>query len=182
MDWDELRKQGGDVADTKLQFSAAFNEAKQKLAEAEEKVQESMQQVQQQTAGYHFQQLLAEPEFKELAQDEGKFREQMEQLHQFAVNVIGFKPEELNGVVHHKAIKTLLYAMRGYQALQQQQKTADKIRQAPKPVMRPGGGQTRSREAAKLDDVITRGKRRGASQREKRDAAKAVFAKRLAKG
>lgn len=177
MDWDELRKNGGDVADTKLQFSTALGQAKQQLQQAQVQAQQATQQAQAQAAQWHFQHLAAEPEFREVAQDQEKLQGTLGNLHQFATGVIGFHPSELEGVVHHKAIKTLWYAQKGYEAMQAQQNAAQRLRGAPKPVMRPGGGQPAGRQQRALDETIKRGRRKGASRDEKRAAAKAVFAK-----
>lgn len=176
IDWDELRKQGGDVADTKLQFSTALSQAKARLGQAQQQAQQAAQEAQQGLARQHFGYLVQEPEFAPIAQDQQKLGETLNGLYQFAIEKMGFAPDEIASVVHHKAYKTLWYAAKGYEAMQAAQNAEKKLRGAPKPVMRPGSGKPKPDK--RLAQVIARGKRKGASSQEKVMAAKAVLARK----
>ncbi len=100
----------------------------------------------------------------------------MQELSRFAVEQLGFAPQELNGIVHSSAIYGIYLAKKGYEAMQAQAGATDKLRKAPKPVLRAGNGQFQSRKTAQVEELKQRARRRGASKGDKVAAAKAVFA------
>jgi DNA-directed RNA polymerase subunit F len=175
-DWDAVRQSGKEVAEVKQTYAVALSEAKAAVEKAEQEQQQQLGQMQQQLSQWHHQQLMQEPEFKGWDTQE-KFQRGMQALSEFAVKAIGFRPEELNDVVHHKAIRALWYAYNGWQALNAQQEAGQKLRKAPKPVMRPGGGQAGPKEVARLNEIVKRGQRKGATQHDKAQAVRAALAR-----
>ena len=176
IDWNQLKANGGDIGDTKLQFSAALSQANQKLQQAQQQAQQAQGYVQQQAQQYHLQRLLSRPEFQGWQQKPEQMGQDMQDLSKFAVEQLGFAPQELPGIVHDSAIYGLWLAKKGYESMQAQSNATQTLRKAPKPVMRAGNGRFASPQNAQLEQIKRDARRPGATKAQKVAAAKAVFA------
>lgn len=136
-DWEGLERDNeGRAANLKQKFAQALSQAQGQLQGAVQRQQQAMQQ-------YHQQMMVAEHQkavgLVEEWKDPAVMQAEIPQMQQYAMSK-GFSPQELQSI-HSGAAKAILRDAWLWSKHKQEVAAAtNKVRNAPKPVMRPGAG------------------------------------------
>ena len=172
VDWDALGKSDpGKAALLKQQFATAYAQAERGAQEAQTKFQQQQQQIAQQQLVEHDRRLMElVPEWKE----HKTFTAELPQIQQYLVER-GFAPQEIAGIYHAGARAVARDAWLWNQHKGQVKQAQKKMRQAPKPVMRPGQGAPakQQRQDRRANDLEARAIRTGRNS-DKLDALRAI--------
>ena len=176
VDWDKLAQADpGRAAFLQQQLAVDYAGAKHAHAQAQAKEQQAQAQLYEQTRAQHAQALLQMvPEWR----DQAKVQEEYPALQRYLAQQ-GFRGDEIESVYDARAITIARKAMLYDQGQTKMKETQEKVKAAPKPVVRPGGGVLRG-AAEQAHITALSGRARESGRREdKTAAAAAVLAKAM---
>ena len=140
-DWDKLAEEDpGKAAYMRQRYGIAFEEAKSALDQAKTQADQERHTMRQQAIQQH-NQVLAHlvPEWR----DPAVYQQEAPEVERFATQILGFRPEELGTIIDGRARAAARLAWIGWKHMQEVNAGTQRIRQAPKPVLKPGTGQQR---------------------------------------
>jgi hypothetical protein len=176
VNWEELAKNDpGRAAYIQQQLAAEYAGAKLKYQEAQSKEQQAQQQYLDQERARHAQELLkAVPDW----QDRTKLGAELPALQ----NYLGqwFRPEELDSIYDWRAMVIARKAFLYDQSQQKAVEATEKVKAAPKPVIRPGAPLLHGAAAQAREKALIKKARESRSQADKDAAAVAVLTRAFA--
>jgi len=172
VDWDQLAKADpGRAAYLQQQIAVDYANAKQDLQNAAEREQQAVQQWVEQTRAQHAKALLeVVPEWR----DPARIQQEYSDLQDYLVGQ-GFRPDELGTIYDYRAISVARKAMLYDKGQAKMKETADKVRSAPKPVVRPGGAGLKGAAAQAHTSALIKKARETGNRADKAAAAAAVL-------
>jgi len=173
VDWDKLAAADpGRAAYLQQQLAAEYAGAQRKHAEAVSKEQQAIAQMVEHTRAQHAKALLeAVPEWRDSSALQAEFPEVQRYLGQW------FRPEELETIYDWRAISLARKAYLYDQGKQRAKETVEKVKAAPKPVLRPGAPMLHGAAAQAREKALIRKARESRSQSDKDAAAAAVLSR-----
>lgn len=172
VDWDKLEENDpGRAANERQKFATKYAEAKSKLQDVQQQQDQQRGQAMQQLRVQHDQALLQMvPEWR----DPNVAQQESAAISQYLVG-IGFQPQELQTIfdARARAVARDAWLWRQHQAGVEQGK--QKLRQAPKQVMRPGRPGSRKTAQVKQVQALEQRALRSGSQNDKLAAARAIW-------
>ena len=174
VDWDKLAQSDpGRAAFLQQQLAVDYAGAKQAHAQAQAKEQQAQAQLYEQTRAQHAQALLQMvPEWR----DQAKVQEEYPALQRYLVQQ-GFRGNEIESIYDARAITIARKAMLYDQGQIKMKETQEKVKAAPKPVVRPGGGVLRGAAEQAHTTALVKKARESGNRNDKTAAAAAVLAK-----
>lgn len=171
IDWEKVEAENpGLAANEKQKFGVALAQAKAKLEQAQgEFTQQQHQAMAQQAQAEDMKLIKLVPEW----QDMSKFQEELPEINEYLYS-IGFTPQDLQTVMHAGARRAFREAWLWNKHQGEVSKATEKVRQAPKPVMRPGGPSRRVVGDKTRDQLMDRARATG-TQQDKLAAARAIM-------
>jgi hypothetical protein len=178
VDWEGLAKADpGRAALLQQQLAVEYAGAKQHMAQAAQKEAQAVQQFAQQTRAQHAQALLkAIPEWQEPAKLQSEYPALQQYLGQW------FNPNELQTIFDWRAITLARKAYLYDQGQVAMKDIEQKVKAAPKPVMKPGGGQPRGAAAVAKEQALVKKARESGRNSDKIAAAGAILQRALGGG
>jgi len=171
VDWDKLEQDDpGRAANLRQRFATAYAGAKQKLQETQQQHQQQAEQWHRQEIQRHNQALLEMvPEWK----NQETWQKESQEIANYLLQS-GFTAEELPQIYHAGARKVARDAWLWNQHKAQVGKAQEKVRKAPKKLMRPGQPKANTKaQDARVDQLKARAKQTG-TQGDKIAAARAI--------
>ena len=174
VDWDKLAQADpGRAAFLQQQLAVDYAGAKQAHAQAQAKERQAQAQLYEQTRAQHAQALLQMvPEWR----DQAKVQEEYPALQRYLAQQ-GFRGDEIESVYDARAITIARKAMLYDQGQIKMKETQEKVKDAPKPVVRPGGGVLRGAAEQAHTTALVKKARESGNRNDKTAAAAAVLAK-----
>lgn len=178
VDWDKLAQSDpGRAALLQQQLAVDYAGAKQQHATALAREQQAAAQMTEQARAQHAQALLQlVPEWRDQARVQAEYPALQTYLQRQ-----GFRPDELETIYDARAITIARKAMLYDQGVTKMKETQEKVRAAPKPVLRPGTGMLRGAAAQAHEAALVK-KAQTSRNREDRDAAGAAILSRALRG
>lgn len=174
VDWDKLEeKDPGRAANLRQKLSMQYANAQQQFAGAQQRNEHERGQLHQQYIGEQRNRLLSlKPELKD-TDVKARFSEALEYASSY-----GITKQQLEGLGDAGAVAVLMDGLRWRQHQAEVEKSKDKVRAAPKPILKPGAGGSTKRTQQKADQLVKKAHGSG-KRRDKLAAAKAVLRDRL---
>jgi hypothetical protein len=173
VDWERLKEADpGRYAALQQDFAVAYSGAKNALAQAMQQQQVVQQQYWNRSLVENDQRFLSVvPEWK----DEKVAAREGPEISKFLMDTIGFRPDELTAIFDARARVVGRMAWLWHQHQQKVAAATSKVRQAPKPVLRPGsGGVPGTVQTRRVSELEQRAKTTG-SRRDQESAVAAIL-------
>ena len=176
--WEQWEEQdAGKAANARQKLAMEWSQAKGQYEQAAQAFQGQQQQVMSQMVYEHDRKLVSlVPQWSDMA----TYQKEQPEVARFMVERMGFAPEELQTVYHGPARATAYYAWKYFQTREAQEQAKQKMRSAPKKVLRPGQGKQPERVDAQVNELVKQA-RKTHTRRDKTAAAKAVLARGLSR-
>lgn len=176
INWEQLS--AGDRADLRQRLAIEYADASQQFEGAKLQAEEANRLAFAQMQAEHRVKLFdLVPKWKENPE---VARQEAEQTARFLIEKMGFHPEELATIHHGPAQAVAYYAWKYFQQEAAINEAKEKVRSAPKKVLRPGGAKSPVRLDAQVKTLTERAKRTH-TRADKTAAAKAVLARGLSR-
>lgn len=176
VDWEGLEQSDpGRAANERQKFAMQYSHAEAGLQQAQGQQQQQQQQAWRQIVteqDYRLAQLVPQWQKAEVYQDERA------KVGQFLVDRMGFQPQEVQAIYHGPARATAYYAWKYFEGQRDVEQAKEKVRKAPKKVLKPGRGKMPDKGAAQVKNLVEKA-RKTHNKRDRVAAAKAILGQRL---